>query len=32
LEFKIIYIKYLRFIISISGIKINSNKIEIIYN
>ncbi|PMD59361.1 uncharacterized protein K444DRAFT_530070, partial [Hyaloscypha bicolor E] len=31
-EFKIIYIKYLGFIISISSIKIDPNKVKIIYN
>jgi hypothetical protein len=32
LEFKVIYIKYLGFIIFISGIEINPNKVEVIYN
>jgi hypothetical protein len=31
-EFKVIYIKYLGFIISITGIKVDPKKIEVIYN
>jgi hypothetical protein len=32
LEFKVIYIKYLGFIISITGIKVDPKKIKVIYN
>jgi hypothetical protein len=32
LEFKVTYMKYLGFIISTSGIKVDPNKVEVIWN